>query len=1639
MAERYRGTGDWFVPSRGLTARPGLMRGLQDIASTVRIRIDIRGISYQYSLAEALMALREGQVSVWVDADAVLASTGGEQATLVTSGPFSSSTDGEPLFTASLGEIADLYTLACDPDPATDDFRILGHSLDDGIPDNDCLAALALGVCPLRPNTSSVAPCNPLVPAVLLFQRLRDEQASLRRLSLTSDRITTTWAADVPGEDRPVVDVGIEFDVDFAVAKDTSAYWPLSATSDINDLAEISFTRAGGHVLLALEADDRRCGDEVCTTPVPATGSVRWDDFLGPGISSTWGSRNLRLVSLAPPAGSRFETWTNFSGSLRDWVYAVLWIIPIPALPLFLSMIDDGILAAEEGSREAVDGVVRALADALAGYLSLLRWQPGQTVIAEHPSGGPFESCVQCVTWDPDGEPRVDFSADCLRWGCFGAVIPGDDSPVHRLAVQHQLLRVLEGAAGANRIWWPAFSDVVDDLNEWASSGSFGYHETLAATDPSSGEATAEFRITSDVDCDGVEDYLDKCALSCGPREMTDSDGDLVGDDCDRCPHGPRLDAWTTVPQRSRDYDANPGWDPGGPGDEDGDDVGDHCDLCPRLSTYDLPGGSRSVDEATIPAAGGPSTVAGGTSAHPYDFDRDGIGDRCDNCEHHPNRDQWNCNAADERADGRLAEPPRPDAKGVGDACDWMPCVDSCGVASAEGNVEPEIEVPFDTGEGWFVAPDEEPLQAFVCPVGSVSAADPGAVTLRTKVRGCYCDEIEYRNAVAGSDSTCFDTNCRDDGQSAGRWTDAAYGGRRWEYGLYSYSQAYRFDRSAGLAGKRFSNVGLREYYRPAGSAESTDRVTEQEWNWISQPEFSPGAKYVRMWFKPDATPLRFDGYDNPYGNTYTGWTWVNPVGIRLRSGVAEPPPVGGGTSITSPWEINEDGMFAARSSPLLDILERWCYAADCWGWPDSLFFDDEPDTEVVGLAVSGFDPHSARLSWVVGTKLATGSVFELKDFAAAFAYDANRDPNRYWIFGGRDAANRATDQMWAAQLAVLDEVGTKTYVGSEGMLVPLSSGPLPEGTTAFFEASPVHANGPWPSERAGATLVCAGSGSGPATTPGQLCDGFCPNVDVALGLATPPDGVVRPAGRLLLVGGEGPTGPLDDIWVYDEQASWRPPADVAPGETGPWPSGWSLVGILPGAGEGLAHAGSVQVGHALWLVGGRTSLGTTADVVRVDLDTGEAERIPTAGFGLTPRMAPAVTYDARRNGLVVYGGTDAFGRGLTDLWSFDLGTRTWTSLGAPCTGSHCPPATGRETLYLHPRTREPTVIANRTTATASTLSWSMRSGLWESAVERSDEAADCNGDTAPEWMFGARCSTGSGGFPDYGRLRCDGGRLVCRPPVAPGSIAWEPRMHGVRAMARDDTDLLVLAGDRIEEYRFGPDGYPALERMVRLRRAGHDLAVAPGAWLVADDAGVSVYSEADGALLAAVQACGRVRRVFVDGTLAVVVGLRSIATVDLSEPSAPVVLARFRLLPFRDHLEIVSCSGCGWFERSIDRLCDGLGACGAFGRSAAAYSDHRLFVELLGVLYVLDFGNGLVPEVGGTVPVGLATDMAVEGRHLYVNLPGRQTAVVAQVLDGSWARVGEHDVRAWVEGVTDVRQWAVRWDRGRLQVAGRQ
>jgi hypothetical protein len=319
--------------------------------------------------------------------------------------------------------------------------------------------------------------------------------------------------------------------------------------------------------------------------------------------------------------------------------------------------------------------------------------------------------------------------------------------------------------------------------------------------------------------------------------------------------------------------------------------------------------------------------------------------------------------------------------------------------------------------------------------------------------------------------------------------------------------------------------------------------------------------------------------------------------------------------------------------------------------------------------------------------------------------------------------------------------------------------------------------------------------------------------------------------------------------------------------------------------------------------------------------------------------------------------------------------------------------------MFVAAPSGEITVIEDRGVSNPSRVTWTLREGSWQSIGERrGDQAvADCDGDGVVEPLFGLRCAGGgTSGYPSFGRMRCEAGALACRSPMTPAYVVQEYRMRNLAAVAAGDDEIFALRGALVEVYGIAADGSLQARRTLALRRAGHDLAVSGEALLVGHPTGVSIHSARTGTLLSSVPACGKARRVFADGTRAYVVGLLSVLVLDVSDPAAPQVLRRPRLVPTASGMTLVSCGDCSWFDRGFDRLYDGLGAGGASARAAAAYADGRLYVHAMGSIHVLDVTDGGGPAVLGSVPVGFAKELRAEGAFIYANLLGRRTWVAA-------------------------------------------
>ncbi|MDI7268190.1 MAG: hypothetical protein QME96_09375 [Myxococcota bacterium] len=637
----------------------------------------------------------------------------------------------------------------------------------------------------------------------------------------------------------------------------------------------------------------------------------------------------------------------------------------------------------------------------------------------------------------------------------------------------------------------PSFCPGCRDAKRWGVSDG----DWIASECPSDPDGDGRCSgVAGEVEMDGVMRWraCDNCEADWN-FDQADHDlprADGIGNVCDNCPHHTNPDQGNSDP------------------DEFGfpDRFGDACDLCPwRHEEY-----------------AGQDDLRAGLGGEATDRDGDGIGNRCDNCADEPNKDQVNCNEADERS--AWAGDPR-EFVGTGDACDSYPCVDLC---TERAGFDGAVRVPFSCRvspiDTEWTCTDEEPLTAEFCAVGANDdLTDPplpnpaykSGMDFPTAVRGCWCSPTERPDGICETPLIC-----PPGGIAGGRWEPIDYPGGRAEIPpTYSYRPLYSAMPGFGRQGERYSlGENYAVYYGAAG------RRGAQEWNWMTQ--FGGDRKWIQMWFKPESEAW-FPGYEERDGNTYTSWV---DAGSAPSPG---PLPVPPGVSLAP---VIRGVVFGRRiewpRQPFADLIwKHICRVAlDC-PWPDWFFFDQR-GPRVGGLLVGVWDAARNIAGRLWGSNVVPGEVFDVVSPSIAFAFDAAGDPNRYWLFGGLDAAGEPTDEMWGGRRAAIAMNGEKTYSDGEqdgdGQIAPV----MPDGTQNIFELSRIPAAQPWPGRRVGATLVCSGVG----IVAGKTCDGLCPKVEVAFASSTTSGAVAEDAGVLTLVGGIGPDGPLDDIWMYGQQ-----------------------------------------------------------------------------------------------------------------------------------------------------------------------------------------------------------------------------------------------------------------------------------------------------------------------------------------------------------------------------------------------------------------------------------------------------------------------------------------------------------------------
>ena len=220
---------------------------------------------------------------------------------------------------------------------------------------------------------------------------------------------------------------------------------------------------------------------------------------------------------------------------------------------------------------------------------------------------------------------------------------------------------------------------------------------------------------------------------------------------------------------------------------------------------------------------------------------------------------------------------------------------------------------------------------------------------------------------------------------------------------------------------------------------------------------------------------------------------------------------------------------------------------------------------------------------------------------------------------------------------------------------------------------------------------------------------------------------------RVVLFGGEGGNGVINDLWQFDLGARAWSTADHRED--------------LPA----LAGATPVQIGNAAFMVGGRNNAGIVSSVYLLDFSNDSVSEFETTdGFG--KRSGMVATLGPNGDGLYAYGGTDEAGNVHTDLWSLDVTTKAWT-LVIPENPNLVGPDTSSSPLLIPGRLRGGDLLVYPGESTDDATYWKAGEGAWITKKE-CEPLADYDGDGVPN---GHTCDM----YPDWEVTAYSGGDLV--------------------------------------------------------------------------------------------------------------------------------------------------------------------------------------------------------------------------------------------------------------------------------------
>lgn len=455
-------------------------------------------------------------------------------------------------------------------------------------------------------------------------------------------------------------------------------------------------------------------------------------------------------------------------------------------------------------------------------------------------------------------------------------------------------------------------------------------------------------------------------------------------------------------------------------------------------------------------------------------------------------------------------------------------------------------------------------------------------------------------------------------------------------------------------------------------------------------------------------------------------------------------------------------------------------------------------------------------------------------------------------------------------------------------------------------------------------------------------------------------------------------------------------------------------VGTWAGRPNGLAidaQAAAVdpQRGRAYLLSSSGGALGIS--VFHVAGGEPAVDAIPTAGAAPAARRGMATAFQAEEGRVFVYGGVDAQGRRLHDLWSFDTARRSWTRLAAgtgdlPARVGAAMLAGSGGTLFLTggadafgPATR-PVVWALDTAAAAPV--WRVRSvGAPRQLLVGARPLRDTYRAGEPAvFRLDLLAPPGRRGTPVQVRLSDASGKLMLAA-IATGSGTRPMVTRGAGGgtlsltMQRGEEWYLII-GPRLDEPAPGDDrAFSLTARAARSQKAMATIKgssqtrfdAAGSAALVADWSRLAVLvRKGDGMVAAASVPTAAAVDVVVDGATAYVADLEEgLRVIDVGVPEAP------RSLGYE-----IALGNPGSIAKLGDRVYLG---CGPHG------------------VQVIDVSDPTAPRWVDTVsPDGAVVDVSASGDLLSVSLADGAVELYEADEAGSLSRVGRYQTNGWIE-----------------------